>query len=63
MLLKYDSSGNMLWTRETGTSGSDVGYGVSVTADGSSIYVTGYSTDSLNGQPYAGLGYYMHNIN
>ena len=54
VLLKFDAFGSLLWTRETGTSGDDYGYGVSVTPDGSSIYVTGYSYGTLNGQPYAG---------
>ncbi len=54
MLLKYNSSGSLLWTQETGSSGEDQGMGVAVTADGSSIYVMGLSSGSVNGQPYAG---------
>ncbi len=54
VLLKYDSSGSLLWTRETGTSGDDVGDGVSVSVDVNSIYVTGFASGSLNGQPHAG---------
>ena len=59
VLLKFDSSGSLLWTRETGTSSDDYGQSVSVTAEGSSIYVTGYSYASLNGQPYAGGKLYL----
>jgi hypothetical protein len=44
----------LAWTRETGSIDYDEGNSVSVTADGSSIYVTGSSGASLNGQPYTG---------
>jgi len=54
LLLKYNSSGYLMWSRQTGTSGADIGYGVSSSADGSSIYVAGYTSASLNGQPWAG---------
>ena len=54
ILLKYDSSGALLWTRQTGTTGTDIGYGVAVSGDGS-IYVTGFTQGSLNGQVYAGV--------
>ncbi len=53
-MLKYDSSGSLLWTQETGTSGDDSGNSVIVSADGISIYVTGWAVGSLYGQPYAG---------
>ena len=36
------------WTRQTGTTTNDVGYGVAVSGDGS-IYVTGRTDGSLNG--------------
>ncbi len=54
MLLQYDSTGSLLWTRQTGTSGNDNGLGVSATADGNFIYVAGFAQASLNNQPYAG---------
>ena len=43
----------LTWTEQAGTSNYNYGYGVSVSLDGF-IYVTGYSSGSLNGQPYAG---------
>ena len=46
------------WTRQTGTTTTDVGYGVAVSGDGF-IYVTGYAGGALNGQMYAG-GYMSH---
>ena len=53
-LLQYDSSGDLLWTRQTGTTGEDQGNGVAVSGDGL-IYVTGYTYGSLNGQVSAGI--------
>jgi hypothetical protein len=55
VLLQYNSTGALLWTRQTGTSSSDYGFGVSVSADGLYVYVTGYTAGSLNGQPLAGI--------
>ena len=52
-LMKYDSFGALLWTRQTGTTTSDYGYGVAVSGDGS-IFVTGYTAGALNGQVSAG---------
>ena len=52
-LMKYDSTGSVLWTSQQGTSGTDVGKCVAVSGDGF-IYVTGYTSGSLNGQPYKG---------
>jgi hypothetical protein len=40
LLLKYDASGNLLWTRTWGGSGNDYGNGVLVGPDGS-VYVVG----------------------
>ncbi len=54
VLLQYNSAGSLMWTRQTGTASSDIGYGVSASADGNYIYVTGTSGASLNGQLYAG---------
>jgi hypothetical protein len=54
VLLQYSSAGSLLWTRQTGTIGDDYGQGVSVSADGKFIYVTGLTSNSLNGQPHAG---------
>ncbi|MFM9997254.1 MAG: SBBP repeat-containing protein [Phycisphaerales bacterium] len=52
ILAKYDSSGGLLWTRQSGTAGTDQGYGVAADNAGNA-YVTGYSTGSL-GAPNAG---------
>jgi uncharacterized protein (UPF0548 family) len=51
-LVKYDADGNLLWTRQFGTSATDHGYGVS--ADGSGVYVTGSTDDTLPGQSSVG---------
>lgn len=45
-LRKYDLLGNDLWTRQLGTRGNDVAFGVSADAAGNS-YITGYTTSSL----------------
>ena len=52
-LMKYDSTGSVLWTSQQGTTGADEGYTVAVSGDGF-IYATGYTSGSLNGQPYLG---------
>ncbi len=54
VLLKYSSAGLLLWTRQTGTSSSEIGRGVSASADGQYIYVAGDTQGSLNGQTSAG---------
>ena len=52
-LLKYNSSGALLWTRQTGTTSDDGANGVTVSGDGF-IYVTGYTPGALNDQVSAG---------
>ncbi len=54
-LLQYSSAGALLWTAQTGTSGADAGQGVALSPDGARVYVVGYASGSLNGQPYKGL--------
>lgn len=49
---KYDHHGNVLWTRQFGTSSWDIGLGVSATAEG--VYVTGLTHGTLPGQISAG---------
>jgi len=49
---KYDASGNVLWTRQFGTSSTDYAYGISV--DASSVYVAGYTGGTLPGQTSSG---------
>jgi hypothetical protein len=51
-LAKYDSGGNLLWTRQLGTSGTDGAEGIAADGHGN-IYVTGSTTGSLGG-PSAG---------
>eukprot|EP01031_Cornospumella_fuschlensis_P025377 gene25377-30643_t len=52
LLMKYVSNGTRVWTRMAGTSGNDIGYGVSVDASTGDVYVTGQAAASLHGQPY-----------
>ncbi len=54
VLLQYNSTGSLLWTIQTGSSSYDEGHGLSISADGKYIYVTGYAEASLNNQPHAG---------
>ena len=58
VLLCYSSSGSLLFTRETGTSGSDYGSAVSVSQDGF-VFVSGSTTGALNGQVSYGLVLYL----
>jgi hypothetical protein len=49
---KYDTSGNLLWCRQLGSSGDDYSFGAS--ADGlGNVYMSGYTSGSLDG-PNAG---------
>ncbi len=48
VLIKYDSSGALLWTRQTGTTDLDAANGVAVDGAGS-VLVTGYTRGSLGG--------------
>eukprot|EP01031_Cornospumella_fuschlensis_P025201 gene25201-30434_t len=52
-LIKYFGNGTKAWTRLSGNSGSDEGYGVCVDSMGS-VYVTGWTTAALDLQPFAG---------
>jgi len=49
---KYDATGNVVWTRQFGTPGTDYATGVSVDASG--VYVHGSTTGTLPGQTSAG---------
>ena len=53
-LVKYDSTGTLLWTSEQGTTSIDAGRGVAVSVDGFIYVVGGVSQASLNGQPTKG---------
>ena len=59
VLLKYDSTGLLLWARQAGSVGADKAYGVAVSGDGH-VYVTGCVSASLFGHPYAGGRRYFH---
>ncbi len=47
-LAKYDASGTLLWTRQTGTTGIDQAWGVAVD-DVGNAYITGWTSGSLGG--------------
>lgn len=49
---KYDGTGNLLWSRQVGTSGTDQSYGVAVDGSGNA-FISG-STDGSLGGPSAG---------
>jgi uncharacterized protein (TIGR03437 family) len=49
---KYDASGNVVWTRQLGTTGAD--YGNAVAVDASGVYVAGETTGTFPGQTKAG---------
>jgi len=54
ILLKYDTDGNKIWTRQTGTDQDDAGTGVTVNNSGY-IFITGYTQGGLDGKTNAGL--------
>jgi hypothetical protein len=49
---KYDAAGNVVWTRQFGTSGSDTAHGVAVDASG--VYVAGETSGIFPGQAGSG---------
>ncbi|RLT45253.1 MAG: hypothetical protein DWI57_01080, partial [Chloroflexi bacterium] len=49
---KYDMDGNVIWTRQFGSSSAD--YAQGITADISGVYVVGYTEGTLPGQTNAG---------
>ena len=52
-LVKYNSSGTKQWTKQLGTSSSELGYGVT-TDSSDNIYVTGYTYGGLDGNTNSG---------
>eukprot|EP00971_Amphidinium_carterae_P108693 2152121-Amphidinium_carterae.1 len=52
-LMQYNSSGELQWTRQWGSSSNDLAYAVAVSADGL-VYVAGYTTGNLDGQNSTG---------
>jgi hypothetical protein len=53
-LRRYDTNGNLIWTRQFGTSGSDSCNAIASYAD--NVYIGGLVAAALPGQPYAGSG-------
>src|SRR2546422_1818966 len=53
-VIKYDTSGNVLWSRQFGTSHFDQANGIALDASG--VYVAGLTWDALPGQTSAGSG-------
>ena len=47
-LIKYDSAGNVVFTRTLGAPNSASGYGLAVSQDGSQVAVVGATTDTLD---------------
>eukprot|EP01031_Cornospumella_fuschlensis_P023983 gene23983-29030_t len=54
ILVKYGSNATRLWARFIGTTGNDIGYGVSVHPSTGDVYVAGTASGSLDGETYAG---------
>jgi hypothetical protein len=52
-VVKYNSSGTKQWTKQLGTSSSDVAYGVAVDSSGN-VYAAGYTEGALDGNSSAG---------
>jgi hypothetical protein len=54
-LIKYDATGQRKWTRQSGTAdGFNMGGGVAVDAAGANAFVTGFTTENLDGQASTG---------
>ena len=51
-LTAFATAGEVVWTRQFGTSGQDLGFGVAV--DGTGVYVTGATTGTFPGETSAG---------
>ena len=52
-LIKYDSSGKKIWTRQLGTNTNDEGWGITTDSSGN-IYVAGFTNGGLDGNTYQG---------
>lgn len=52
-LIRYDTNGAKLWTRQLGSARSDYGYGVSVDGSGNA-YINGSTEGNLDGNTSAG---------
>ena len=47
-LAKYDSAGTKEWTKQLGSTGADLAYGVAVDSN-NNVYITGYTSGVLDG--------------
>src|SRR5439155_878451 len=56
-VLMYNMSGGVQWIRQFGTPSFDIAYGVA--AEASAVYVVGYTTGMLPGQPSGGYDAYI----
>ena len=54
LLMKYDLSGNLQWTRLMGTTGDDEGFSVAVDGSRNFVYVSGYLSKSFGVQTSIG---------
>jgi len=52
-VVKYNSSGTKLWTKQLGTSSDDIAYGVAVDSSGN-VYAAGYTDGALDGNSNSG---------
>jgi hypothetical protein len=52
-VVKYDAAGAKQWTRQLGTAGEDLAFGISIDAAGNA-FVTGSTAGGLDGNPFAG---------
>jgi len=53
---KFDMNGNMMWTRLFGSPGDDHANAIATSVNSTSVYVVGFASGSINGQPYNGAG-------
>jgi hypothetical protein len=53
-LAKYDSAGNIVWTKQLRTIGNDKAQGVAVDSN-NNVYITGYTSGDLGGSGNAGV--------
>ncbi len=53
ILVKYDSTGSKVWTKQLGSTTTDQALGVAIDSN-NNVYITGYTTGSLGGNTHAG---------